>query len=230
LKKVKEPFLKIRNSFAEQNCGLILQSIRRKKHTKPRVPPTRINNVYDIEGPITDAEIAKQFVYSLNSAERKHLYAELARFHGDDTSVPGVDPQLEPPTRQQLKQVLLHQMFPFIGFGFLDNFLMIVAGEYIDVTLGVTLGISTMAAAALGNLISDVAGLGSAHYVENWAAKIGVKNPHLSPTQVDIGSTKWASNMGKVIGVTIGCLLGMMPLLFFKDEKKKVDEDKTEAN
>lgn len=85
------PFLKFRNSLAQQNCGLILQSITftRKKHTKPRVPPTRINNVYDIEGPITDAEIAKQFVYSLNSAERKHLYAELARFHGDDTSVPG---------------------------------------------------------------------------------------------------------------------------------------------
>jgi hypothetical protein len=33
---------------------------------------------------------------------------------------------------------------------------MIVAGEYIDLTLGVTLGISTMAAAALGKLVSAV--------------------------------------------------------------------------
>ena len=33
-------------------------------------------------------------------------------------------------------------------------------GEYIDMTIGVILGISTMAAAALGNLVSDLAGLG----------------------------------------------------------------------
>lgn len=33
-------------------------------------------------------------------------------------------------------------------------------GEYIDITIGVTLGISTMAAAAFGNLISDLSGLG----------------------------------------------------------------------
>jgi hypothetical protein len=43
-----------------------------------------------------------------------------------------------------------------LGFGFLDNFIMIVAGEYIDLTLGVTLGISTMAAAALGKSVSAV--------------------------------------------------------------------------
>ena len=33
-------------------------------------------------------------------------------------------------------------------------------GEYIDTTLGATLGISTMAAAALGNWISDLSGIG----------------------------------------------------------------------
>lgn len=33
-------------------------------------------------------------------------------------------------------------------------------GDYIDTTLGVTLGISTMAAAALGNWISDLSGIG----------------------------------------------------------------------
>ncbi|CAL1547471.1 unnamed protein product [Lymnaea stagnalis] len=62
----------------------------RMKHTKPKVPPSRMNNVYDIEGAITDEEAAKQFVYALNTNERKHLYAELARFHGaPDPSVAG---------------------------------------------------------------------------------------------------------------------------------------------
>ena len=38
-------------------------------------------------------------------------------------------------------------------------------GEYIDTTIGVTLGISTMAAAGIGNMISDLAGLGLADQV-----------------------------------------------------------------
>ncbi|VDP92384.1 unnamed protein product [Echinostoma caproni] len=45
---------------------------------------------------------------------------------------------------------------PFIGFGFLDNAIMIVAGEYIDLTFASLFGLSTMAAAGLGNLVSDI--------------------------------------------------------------------------
>ena len=33
---------------------------------------------------------------------------------------------------QQLKQLFLANAIPLIGFGFLDNALMIVAGEYLD--------------------------------------------------------------------------------------------------
>jgi hypothetical protein len=39
---------------------------------------------------------------------------------------------------------------PFIGFGFLDNFTMIIAGDYIEHSIGIVMTISTMAAA--GNL------------------------------------------------------------------------------
>ncbi|CAG5116146.1 unnamed protein product [Candidula unifasciata] len=188
----------------------------RMKHSLPKVPPTRMMSVYDIERAITDEEAAKEFVYALKASERKFLYEELARFHGDTSILNNIAD--EPPTRQQLKIVMLIQMFPFIGFGFLDNFLMIVAGEYIDLTLGAALGISTMAAAAIGNWISDVCGLGSAHYVETTVSRFGLRHPHLSPEQVDMKSTKWASNLGKVIGVTIGCFLGMIPLLFFRNK------------
>ena len=44
-------------------------------------------------------------------------------------------------------------------------YLVATQGEYIDWTLGLTLGISTMAAAGLGNMISDLAGLGLADQV-----------------------------------------------------------------
>ena len=40
------------------------------------------------------------------------------------------------PKWTELKQLSYHNSLPFIGFGFLDNFIMIVAGEYIDLTLG----------------------------------------------------------------------------------------------
>ncbi|KAK9513007.1 hypothetical protein O3M35_001298 [Rhynocoris fuscipes] len=55
--------------------------------------------------------------------------------------------------------------------------------------------ISTMAAAALGNTLSDILGLGSAYYVEQLAAKVGVKPPALSPVQLDMPTSRFAANL-----------------------------------
>nr|BAN21214.1 conserved hypothetical protein [Riptortus pedestris] len=90
---------------------------------------------------------------------------------------------------------------------------MILCGDYIEFKLGTIITVSTMAAAALGNTFSDILGLGSAYYVERIAASVGIKPPDLTPIQLNMSSTKLASNLGRVIGVTIGCLLGMTPLL-----------------
>ncbi|XP_016118278.1 transmembrane protein 65-like [Sinocyclocheilus grahami] len=101
---------------------------------------------------------------------------------------------------------------------------MIAAGTQIELSIGLTLGISTMAAAALGNLVSDLAGLGLAGYVEALAVRFGMQIPDLTPKQVDMWQTRVTSHMGKAIGITIGCILGMFPLLFLSDddeEKKK---------
>ncbi|XP_071548048.1 uncharacterized protein [Panulirus ornatus] len=128
----------------------------------------------------------------------------------------------KPPTGAQLRQLAVHNALPFVGFGFLDNFIMIVAGDYIDVTIGTTLGISTMAAAALGNTVSDLAGIGSAWYVENIAVKIGIHPPDMSQEQLDRMSARWSANAGRGAGVVIGCLIGMFPLMFLPNH----DEDK----
>lgn len=64
------------------------------------------------------------------------------------------------PTNSELYRLAIQQGLPFVGFGFLDNFIMIVAGESIETFLGASLVISTMAAAALGNTLSDVFGIG----------------------------------------------------------------------
>ncbi|KAK3571370.1 hypothetical protein QTP86_008929 [Hemibagrus guttatus] len=120
--------------------------------------------------------------------------------------------------------VLLHNAIPFIGFGFLDNAIMIAAGTQIEMSIGVILGISTMAAAALGNLVSDLAGLGLAGYVEALACRLGMQIPDLSPKQADMWQTRVSAHMGKAIGVGIGCILGMFPLFFYKDDEEKTED------
>ncbi|XP_017341320.1 transmembrane protein 65 isoform X2 [Ictalurus punctatus] len=162
---------------------------------------------------------AKDFIYSLHAAERSCLLRELQNFE----SIAIAQEKLEssPPSTSQLRYVLLHNAIPFVGFGFLDNAIMIAAGTQIELSIGVTFGISTMAAAALGNLVSDLAGLGLAGYVEALAARLGMQIPDLTPKQVDMWQTRLSSHMGKAIGVTIGCLLGMFPLFFLGDEDEE---------
>ncbi|CAB1320934.1 unnamed protein product, partial [Coregonus sp. 'balchen'] len=103
-------------------------------------------------------------------------------------------------------------------------------GTQIELSIGVTFGLSTMAAAALGNLVSDLAGLGLAGYVEVLASRLGMQVPDLTPKQADMWQTRVSSHMGKGIGVTIGCILGMFPLLFLGDDdesKKKEAQTNT---
>ena len=136
------------------------------------------------------------------------------------------------PTSTQLRQLAIFQAMPFVGFGFLDNFIMIIAGEYIDLTIGATLSISTMAAAALGNTISDVFGIGSAWYVEHWSARLGIHAPPLTLEQMQLTSCRLTANAGRALGVMFGCIIGMVPLLFIEnndeEENTKVTEQKTD--
>ncbi|KAF5307953.1 hypothetical protein FQR65_LT06520 [Abscondita terminalis] len=94
-------------------------------------------------------------------------------------------------------------------------------GDHIDLYLGSYFCLSTMAAAALGNTFSDVLGIGSAFYVERLANRIGYTPPKLSPIQMEMPVSRHSANVGRVIGVTLGCLLGMFPLLFTKSKKKE---------
>lgn len=78
-----------------------------------------------------------------------------------------------------------------------------------------------MAAAALGNTFSDVMGIGSAYYVERFANYVGYQPPKLTPIQLDMPISRHCANLGRVIGVTLGCLLGMIPLLFLPSDEEK---------
>ncbi|XP_036597589.1 transmembrane protein 65 isoform X3 [Trichosurus vulpecula] len=173
---------------------------------------------------LNTAQGARDFIYSLHSTERSCLLKELHRFE----SIAIAQEKLEapPPSQAQLRYVFIHNALPFVGFGFLDNAIMIVAGTQIEMSIGIIFGISTMAAAALGNLVSDLAGLGLAGYVEALASRLGLSIPDLTPKQVDMWQTRVSAHLGKGVGVAIGCILGMLPLLFFRgeEEEKKLEE------
>lgn len=75
------------------------------------------------------------------------------------------------------------------------NIIFLFSGDYIESSIGVYMAISTMAAAALGNTISDIFGLGLASYVEQFCTFIGIVAPDLTPTQQNMAITQRAGSL-----------------------------------
>jgi len=125
---------------------------------------------------------------------------------------------VEAPSWSQLNRLILRAAVPYIGFGFLDNFIMIVAGDSIDHAFGAALGLSSMAAAGLGNLLSDVSGVQAGSVIERWAARSGLPEPGLTREQMEGVAAQRSTSVGSMLGIAIGCILGMAPLLVMEDE------------
>lgn len=134
-----------------------------------------------------------------------------------------------PPSMAQLKGAFISSAIPFVGFGIIDNAIMILVGDYIDMSLGVSLGISTMAAAGLGNLTSDVAGVWAGSWVEKLVERLGFTAPLMSRQHMKHKWTKKAQNYGAAIGVSVGCLIGMFPLLFMDSGGTEVTKQKKQV-
>ncbi|KAL6770644.1 SSA13 [Auxenochlorella protothecoides x Auxenochlorella symbiontica] len=132
----------------------------------------------------------------------------LSKFSMSGDSMPG---------RRQLLAVALASGLPFVGFGIIDNSIMIMAGEQIDTLLGVRLGITTLASAALGNLVADVVGVGVTHQIQSNAKRIKwAAPPRLSTLQQNLPRVRYAKFAGAVLGVSLGCIVGMAPLAFME--------------
>uniref|UniRef100_A0A452E2Z0 Transmembrane protein 65 n=1 Tax=Capra hircus TaxID=9925 RepID=A0A452E2Z0_CAPHI len=181
---------------------------------------------------LNTAQGARDFIYSLHSSERSCLLKELHRFE----SIAIAQGKGDPRGAIRGARLFIHNAIPFIGFGFLDNAIMIVAGTHIELSIGIILGISTMGHRyhlskfhiyaliyCIGVFLSDLLVLLLAGYVEALASRLGLSIPDLSPKQVDMWQTRVSSHLGKAVGVTIGCILGMFPLIFFgggEDDEK----------
>ena len=120
------------------------------------------------------------------------------------------------PTFSQTWAVAFRFALPCIGFGFLDNSIMLLAGGTIEDTFGVYLGLTTLGAAALGNLVSDICGIGFSGTIDAAAGKLGLPDPKLTRAQEQAPRIRWIRILASMIGITLGGILGMFPLLFNK--------------
>ncbi|KAI6176376.1 hypothetical protein M3Y97_00791400 [Aphelenchoides bicaudatus] len=138
---------------------------------------------------------ARTLINHLKPNERKLLLSilkessetESSKSNGDDGTL----------NSTEVRQLFIFNTLPFVG-------------EYIDQSLGAALAISTMAAAALGNIISDVAGVGLAHYIEFFVNRLGVKHPVLTAAQLESSKARFTVNMARAIGLTVGCFIGIL--------------------
>ena len=122
----------------------------------------------------------------------------------------------EPPTRSQLMKLGLVAAVPCFTFGFLDNAIMLVAGEQIEAHLGMSLGLSAMACAAMGNIVADTTGQVSGGTVERLLRPV-LPCANLSAAQRATASATRVHALGGALGIIVGCVFGMFPLLFYED-------------
>ena len=171
---------------------------------------TNLRDLLD-SNPAAAEELAKQLgstvCLGLASSVQKYTHAN-----------PESNVSVAPPYGK-LKAVFVGSAVPFVGFGIIDNAVMLVAGDQIDMTLGVSLGISTLAAAGLGNLLSDVGGVWAGGAIEKSSAQLGLAAPMLTRAEENHQRTKATENLGSAVGVAVGCLIGMLPLLLIDSNK-----------
>lgn len=101
-----------------------------------------------------------------------------------------------------------------------------------DATFGVALGLSTLTAAACGQVVSDLSGVAFGGVVESFLGKLRVVPvANIAPAQNTLGVVRAVTTGGAAFGVLIGCLLGMIGLLFMDldraEREKRAAELKT---
>jgi len=153
--------------------------------------------------------------------DRTLLQTSRRRSHTKSSVAPPPNP-IETPTREQLRNHFVMSMVPMIGFGFMDNTIMIQAGNAIDCTLGVTLGMSTLSAAAVGQIVSGGGSVLFGGTLESMFRAAGLPSAGFSSAQRALPAVQKVGMLGNFVGVVIGCTLGLVNLLFIDTERSSV--------
>ncbi|GAW81217.1 conserved protein, unknown function [Plasmodium gonderi] len=199
-----------------------------------------MNQKKNMEEPIKNIYNSNDYANHINSSKKsdKMLSKKIDSYNSKDFDKAYEDKSHEKGEmnikRHDLILVALSGCIPFICFGFVDNSFMIIAGDLFDSTFCVFLGFSTLAAAGLGNLTSDVLGIFIGGYIEKIIAYVGFPRINLTNKQLKMNRTRRYYYIGSAVGIAIGCLLGMIPLFFIDnsklEEKKKKKKKKKQQN
>lgn len=132
------------------------------------------------------------------------------------------------PTNRQMYIHSLHAAVPMVGFGLMDNTILIHAGDYIDQTVGVAFGMPTMVAAASGQILSDFSGVCFGGAIEALALKLGLPPSKMTAEQFTLPLVKKVRTASAALGVVTGCTLAMGQIYFMdlhKSERLKAKKE-----
>ena len=172
--------------------------------------------------PIAGRDAAAAISSKLTDAERTQLLLSFKEISSSNANPPPApaDEKLpmedyKPMEFSQMWRLAVRCALPFFGFGICDNLIMISVGDAIDSAFGVTLGFSTMIAAGLGQAVSDGSGITIQGFIENRADHLGLPKPHLTPAQEAHWTTGWYMQFFRTLGIVLGCLFGLIPVIMF---------------
>jgi hypothetical protein len=132
---------------------------------------------------------------------------------------PAEEAAVVPPTSTQLWRLFINTSVPMVVFGITDQTVMIQAGNAIDCTLGVTFALSTLTAAAFGQVISDASGVIFGGTVERLAKAAGLPGANLTLAQRKLPIVSQVRFAGNLLGIIFGCCLGLVNLLFIDTDR-----------
>ena len=101
----------------------------------------------------------------------------------------------------------------------MDQTVMLQAGHAIDLTIGVTFGLSTLTAAAFGQICSDAAGVLFGGTVEAFAKAAGLPRSNMTAAQRALPHVRRVKIAGNLVGVITGCTLGLLNFLIIDTER-----------
>jgi len=199
---------------------MLRQVAQRLAQTTYRAAAQRHPTLHSQTGCCTSEAVAHvSYVNSLSRVCKPHGCSRVSLVRGHTTTaaseaaVAGDVAGESRPSTSTLRTLFVHSAVPFVAFGFVDNSVLIHAGDAIDNTFGVYLAMPTLAAAAMGQVFSDTTGVLFGSTIEALATRLGLPVPDLSPAQRRMKVTKLVGTAGAVVGVVTGCCLGMLNLL-----------------
>ncbi|SCM00477.1 GAF domain-related protein, putative [Plasmodium chabaudi adami] len=231
LKSLQENY-KVNNDVHYLNTNLLTQCLNKSSHIlKPNSHHILIHHKICSYSTTKSEKVAKESSEQDKNPNDEEKNNKIAKSNND--MIKGNNPSVEENGKKnndikKILNIIFCSSIPMIGFGFMDQFIMIRLGDLFDASIGVALGISTLCAASFGQLCSDTFGVffGCAinyllqRYKIIQIEKFDIKNK----------TYQYCTLIGSVLGILLGCSLGMLQLIFIDTTKSERLKKKKELD